>query len=527
MSIVADGWINGVSPLDCKPLEQVAVITPEQLAKQLAQARTAQAIWAARPLKERAKILREAGRYLLAHAEDIAEVLHRELGKPLTDCYTVDLGSTPEVFDYYTAQASKLLATESVKFNRIMFPRKYGVVERVPHGVIGLITPWNYPISIPVHNLVPALLAGNAVMLKPSEYAARTGALLVELLATRLPIDLLSVVQGDGSTGEALIQSGIEAVVFVGGAQGGRAVARAAADQLIPAMLELGGKDAAIVLEDADLERAANGIAWAGLVNAGQSCAAVERIYVCETIAEAFTAKLAEVLQRLRLGDDSTAPGSVEIGPISTARQLEIIKAQVEEAIAQGACKLSGDINNLSGNYYPPTILTNATAEMRVMREETFGPVLPIQVVADEQAAVIAANATRYGLTASVWTQDLARGQRVARQLKAGVLTINNHLFTGAAPQAAWGGMAESGYGVQNGKLAIQALTRPRLIATDANLVKRELWWFPYDQPLFDLGRGLMAWKGEAHGLRGWRRKLLLTMRMSRGALIRLWKTPK
>lgn len=527
MSIVADGWINGVSPLDCTPLERVAVTTPEQLAMQLQKARIAQTAWAARPLKERVKIVREAGHYFLAHAELIADVLHRELGKPLTECYTVDLGSNPEVFDYYTSQAAKLLATESVKFNRIMFPRKSAIVERVPHGVIGLITPWNYPISIPVHNIVPALLAGNAVLLKPSEYAARTGALLVELLAAHLPTDLLSVVQGGGVTGEALIRGGIEAVVFVGGAQGGRAVARVAADELIPAMLELGGKDAAIVLEDADLDRAANGIAWAGLVNAGQSCAAVERIYVCQAVAAEFTAKLTSVLQQLRIGDDAAEVGSVEIGPISTPRQLEIIKEQIAEAQSQGAHIIAGRNVPSSGNYYPPTIVTNVNAQMRLMREETFGPILPIQVVADEQAAIVAANVTRYGLTASVWTRDVERGKRAARQLKAGVLTINNHLFTGAAPQAVWGGVAESGYGVQNGKLAMQALTRPRLLAVDANPVKRELWWYPYDRHLFDLGRGLMAWKGEAHDAKSWAHKLLLTMRMSWGALIRLWKTPR
>lgn len=528
--IVVEGWINGVSPLDCTPLERVAVTSAEQISLVVERARLAQSKWAERTVAQRAQILKRAGQHLMAHADDIARTLHRELGKPLTDCYTVDLGSAPEVFHYYTQpkNAARLLASERVSFSRIQFPHKSGVVERVPHGVVGLITPWNYPVSIPLHNLVPALLAGNAVVLKPSEYAARTGALLVELLTQVLPDGLLGIVQGDGVSGEALVRSGIEAVVFVGGARGGRAVAHAAADQLIPALLELGGKDAAIVLVDADLERAANGIAWAGLVNAGQSCAAIERIYVVASVAAPFTQELVKAVQKLRLGDDAANPGRAEIGPIATDQQLATIQAHVAEALVMGATKVAGGEPYVGpGRYYAPTILSGVNSEMALMRDETFGPILPIQIVTDTSEAIRQANHSEYGLTASIWTSDLKNGERLARCLKAGVVTINNHMFSGAAPQAAWGGVGKSGYGVQNSKLAILALTRPRLIAIDSNPVKRELWWFPYNRALYDLGRGMLLWKGHAHGFKGWRRKLLGGIQMLRGVILRMWRMPR
>jgi acyl-CoA reductase-like NAD-dependent aldehyde dehydrogenase len=375
------------------------------------QARLAQQEWASRPVKERARLLAKAGKHLMGRADELTQVLHDELGKPLTEAYTVDLGSAPEVFRYNTQQAEKLLASEKVRFNRIMFPKKRAVVERVPHGVVALITPWNYPVSIPLHNLVPALLAGNAVVMKPSEYAPQIGAKLAEILNEKLPPGLLGLVQGDREAGEALIRAGVDHIVFVGGAAGGRAVAKLAADNLIPVSLELGGKDAAIVLEDADLDRAAHGIAWAGLVNAGQSCAAVERVYVVEAVAEAFTAKLVSLVEKLRVGDDVRDPGSIEIGPLANDRQLVTVEAHVSEALEAGAILRCGGKRREPGRYYLPTVLTNVNSSMQIMQSETFGPIIPIQVVPDEVAAIREANATSYGLTGSIWTGDLKRGE--------------------------------------------------------------------------------------------------------------------
>jgi acyl-CoA reductase-like NAD-dependent aldehyde dehydrogenase len=520
MSIIIDGWIGGTSPFDGSPLARVRASSETEIRAVVEQARASQAEWAGRSVAERARIVKRAGQHLMSHADEVAQVLHTELGKPLTETYAVDLGSAPEVFRYYVRHAARLLRSEKVHFNPIMFPRKRAVVDRVPHGVVALLTPWNYPISIPLHNLVPALLAGNAVILKPSEYACRSGAILHRLLAEKLPAGLFGLVQGDGVAGEALIRTGVDHLVFVGGVVGGRAVARTAADNLTPVALELGGNDAAIVLEDADLDRAAHGIAWAGFLNAGQSCAGVERIYVVEAVAAPFTAKLAAIAQKLRLGDDAAQPGRVDLGPLSTDHQLNVVKRHVEEALARGATLHWGGESALAGRFYRPTILTGVNSEMEVMQAETFGPVVPIQVVANEAEAIREANRGNYGLTGSVWTRDLKRGERVARQLQVGVATVNNHMFSGAAPQAPWAGRGLSGYGVQNSKLALYSLTRPRLVAVDAHRTPRELWWFPYDQALLDLGRGMLATRGRF--LDYPRRWLLSYLRMLRGVAMRL-----
>lgn len=519
--IVENGYIWGTSPLDEKPLPPVKVSTPEEIVASVARARAAQIAWSSLPVKERARQVVKAGRYFMGQANRLSEILHTELGKPIADTYAVDLGSSPEVFSYFTKHAPKMLRDEKVRFNPVMFPRKRGKVQRQPQGVVALLTPWNYPISIPIHNLVPALLAGNAVIMKPSEYAARSGGLLAEILAAQFPPGLIGLVQGDYEVGESLIRAGVDHVVFVGGAVGGRAVARTAADSLTSVALELGGKDAAIVLEDADLDRAVAGISWAGLVNAGQSCAAVERIYVVESIAEEFTAKLVKYVEKLRVGADAALPGSVEIGPLVSSRQLAIVEAHVNEAVAQGARVLCGGERKSPGRYYLPTVLTGVNGTMKIMQEETFGPVLPIQVVKDEAEVVRESNQSAYGLTGSVWTRNLARGERLAVQLRVGVATVNNHMFTGAAPQAVWNGRGNSGYGVQNSRLALESFTKPRLLAVDANPVKSELWWFPYDRALVDLGAGMLATK--ASGLKPLTKMAAMT-RMLRGVLSRLYR---
>jgi acyl-CoA reductase-like NAD-dependent aldehyde dehydrogenase len=520
MQIISDNQISGVSPLDGRALEPVPVTPTDQIAEVVARARAAQTAWAALPVKERAHIVYRAGLHLMSHADEISSVLHRELGKPVVETYAVDLASAPEVFKYFARHSARFLQSEKVRFNPVMFPKKSGRLDRVPHGVVALITPWNYPVSIPLHNLVPALIAGNAVIMKPSEYAARTGTLLHRLLAEKLPENLFGLVQGDKVAGEALIRAKVDHVVFIGGLAGGRAVAHTAADNVTPVALELGGKDAAIVLEDADLERAAHGIAWAGYVNAGQSCAGVERVYVVEPVAKEFTDKLTAIVGNLRVGDDKDKPGSVDIGAIGTPAQLATVRRHIGDALARGA-NSSAPNPPTEGHFVPPAVLTDVPADAPVLHEETFGPVVPVQVVPDEAAAIAAANSLAFGLTGSVWTRDLARGERVANQLRVGVATVNNHMFSGAAPSAPWQGSGLSGYGTQNGKLALYNLTRPRLLAVDANPAG-ELWWFPYDRALLDLARGLLLTRDRAGLLKNPVRWLGAYAMMLRGVALRM-----
>ena len=258
----------------------------------------------------------------------------------------------------------------------------------------------------------------------------------------------------------------------------GKKVARVCAERLVPCSLELGGKDAAIVLADADLDRAANGVVWGALGNAGQNCAAIERVYVERSIAAAFTQKVTDVVKGLRAPDD--------VGPLATERQRAIVREHVGEAVAKGAKLLTGGAAGDAGESpyaFAPTVLSVDTDDLAVMREETFGPVIPIAIVEDENEAVRRANASRFGLTASIWTKA-ARGARIARRLRAGVVTVNNHAFTGALPAAPWSGYGESGYGITGSTLALDALTRPRFVLVDRNGAAREMWWYPYTPAL-------------------------------------------
>jgi acyl-CoA reductase-like NAD-dependent aldehyde dehydrogenase len=276
--------------------------------------------------------------------------------------------------------------------------------------------------------------------------------------------------------GGGLVRAEVDLVCFTGSVATGKRVAMACAERLVPCALELGGKDAAIVLADADIDRAANGVVWGALTNAGQNCASVERVYVDRKVAAAFTAKVVEVVRSLRSGDD--------YGPLTTQRQREIVVKHVDEAKANGAQVLQGGEAGSDGYAFEPTVLSVQSDELEIMRDETFGPILPIAVVDSEDEAVRRANDSRFGLTASVWTRNVAHGERVAKRLRAGVVTVNNHAFTGALPTAPWSGYGESGYGITGSPLALDALTRPRFVLVDRNRAARELWWYPYTPAL-------------------------------------------
>lgn len=487
--IVVDGSIIVRNPADHSELGRVPASTPEQVREAAARARKAQAAWGALSFAERSAYLAKVRDRLHARADQISALLHQENGKPQTDAYLAEVIANLDLFDYHIAEDAKLLAPEPVKLSPLNYPGKGGVIEHVPLGVIGLISPWNYPVSIPLRTIVPALMAGNAVVFKPSEFAALTGKAIFDLFDGILPADVLVLVQGAGDVGAELVGAGIDRIVFTGSVNTGRKVGVAAAERLIPASLELGGKDPAIIFEDADLDRAANGVVWAAFANAGQNCAAVERVYVVDKVAEPFIRKVVEKTKALRLTADGP---DAEVGPLINEKQLAIVERQVQDAVAMGAKVLAGGKKRDKGYFFEPTVLTGVDHRMAVMRDETFGPLLPIQVVASIDEAIRLANDSNYGLTASLWTRDFARAKAIAPKLLCGVVTVNNHSFTGALPMAPWTGVKETGSGVTNSRAALFELTRPRFTLIDKSSDKLEVWWFPYTPTLKAMVGGVL-----------------------------------
>lgn len=460
------------SPLDLSDLDPVEPTPAKDVADLAKKARGAQRAWARLSPRERADKLLPLKDRILDAAERIGKLVHEEVGKPIEEALLAEVLPSADVVSYWTASIEELLESVEVDLDPLAYPGKVGVIHKEARGVVGVIMPWNFPVALPLRTLVPALLAGNAVLFKPSEIAPRSGALLDELFAGLVPDHVLTVVQGGGDVGAALCAAeDVDMVVFTGSVRTGRKVAAACAERLIPCALELGGKDAALVLADADLERAAQGIVWGALGNAGQNCAAIERVYVVKEVADAFSKRVVELVKELKASD---------VGPLTTEAQRTLVTEHVDAAREAGAKILCGGKKLDEGYGYAPTVLQVDIDDLAVIRDETFGPVLPIRVVADAAEAVERANDSRYGLTASIWTRNFAKGAELAHELRAGVVTINNHSFTGALPGAPWSGVGETGYGITNSPFALEGLTRPRFILVDRSRGKREVWWYPY-----------------------------------------------
>lgn len=469
-------------------------MTNEPLDKQVESAvvaaRRAQASWADKPVRERADALRALKQRVLSAAESIGDLLAEECGKPFEEGVLAEVLPSADLVDYWTVSIEELLAPEPLELDPISFPSKRAVVYREPRGVIALVSPWNYPVAIPLRTLVPALLCGNAVILKPSEVTPRAGELVASLFEGLVPEGLVGLLQGDGQVGDALVRADVDAVVFTGSVATGRKVAAVCAERLVPCALELGGKDAAIVLADAPIERTARGLVWGAFTNAGQNCASIERVYVVRSVADTLRSRVVELTKALRVGKD--------VGRLTTVRQAEIVRAQLEAAVAGGAKLLAGSVPDEGSQEVAPAVVEVDDEATPLLADETFGPILPFVVVEDEAEAIERANASRFGLTASVWTKRTAHGHAIGRRLRAGVVTVNNHAFTAAIPAAPWSGLGESGYGVTSSPHALGELVRPRLILEDRNALASEVWWYPYTGTLRALALAMARLRGGA-----------------------------
>ncbi|HSG07923.1 MAG TPA: aldehyde dehydrogenase family protein [Longimicrobiales bacterium] len=494
------------SPVDGRLLRELPVQGDGEVRGAVDRARAAQKSWAALPVSERARRMRRLARVLGERGEDIATSIRAETGKPPSDALAEVVVSV-DLIRYYARVAAKYLAPRRTGTGWLL--SKSGWVEREPFGVVGAITPWNYPFIIAMDCVTPALFAGNGVVVKPSEFTPVTTLLIPELCAQAgIPAQLVQVVTGDGGTGRALIGAGVDRVVFTGSTGTGRKVMEAASQTLTPVTLELGGKDAAVVLEDADLERAARGIVFGGFFNAGQTCISVERVFVVRSVYEPFLARVVAATKELRVGNDAAA----EVGPMITEQQIALVEGQVRNAVSRGARALTGGVRPPGeGRVFPPTVLVDVDDSMDVMRDETFGPILPITPVDDEDDAVQRANASGYGLFASVWTGSRRRGLAVARRLRAGGVSINDVLSHYSVPHLPVGGVGDSGFGRRRGLEGLDEMTRTRTLLADRFGLRREPWWFPYSPTSVRMMQSVLDWRsrGGVGGL--WRaaRRLL------------------
>jgi acyl-CoA reductase-like NAD-dependent aldehyde dehydrogenase len=455
---VGDGdRITVENPATGELITTVPALGPEQVAELARRARAAQPGWLALGFDGRARVMRRAQKWMIDHADQVIECVVRESGKTREDAQLTDLTYTVSALGFWAAGAEGYLADERISPWRspVTLGKKL-TLRYVPYGVVGVIGPWNYPIVNSFGDCIPALMAGNAVILKPSEVTPLSSLLMAEMLREcGIPSDVFAVATGEGPTGAALIDN-VDCIMFTGSTRTGRTVMKAAADRLIPCWLELGGKDPMIVCADADLDRAANAAAFYSMSNAGQVCISVERCYVEAPVHDAFVEKVTEIVAGLRQGPPGP-DGSVDVGAVIFAPQLDIVDDHVRDAVNKGARVLTGGHGHVDGGrFFQPTVLVDVDHSMTCMTEETFGPTLPIMRVASVDEGVALANDSVYGLAASVWTRDIAKGEALARRLQAGAVSVNDTQSHYLALGLPMGGWKSSGIGTRQGPVAVR-----------------------------------------------------------------------
>ncbi len=468
------------NPASGETIGTVADQPPEEVHAMAERARGVQPAWQALGFAGRGRILRRAQRWLIDNADRVVRTIVAETGKPYEDAQIAELSYAASSFGFWAKHAADYLADERVRSaNPFVLGRRL-LVRYQPVGLVGVIGPWNFPLVNSFGDCIPALAAGNATILKPSHLTPLTSLLMAEMLAQcGVPDGVFQVATGQATTAAALIDVA-DFVQFTGSTETGRRVMARAAWTLTPVSLELGGKDAMIVLADADLERAANAATYYGLANSGQVCISVERIYVEEPVYEEFVAAVTERVGRLRQGPPR-GPGSVEVGAIASPAQLATIDAHVREAASKGARVLTGGrVVPGPGDFYEPTVLADVDHTMRAMMQETFGPTLPIMRVRDVEQAIALANDSPYGLAASVWTSDRALGERIARRLQAGAVCVNDAQLNYVALELPMGGWKASGIGSRHGRDGIRKYCARQSLLITRLAPWRELHMFPY-----------------------------------------------
>jgi acyl-CoA reductase-like NAD-dependent aldehyde dehydrogenase len=473
--------IEVTNPATGEVIRHVPVVSAAELGDMVARARAAQPAWEALGYEGRGRILRRAQKWVVDHSDRLVATIVSETGKTYEDAQLAEVAYAANAFGFWAKRAAGYLADEKIRSSNPFVAGRKLVVRYRPVGVVGVIGPWNYPLTNSVGDCIPAMAAGNTVVLKPSEVTPLTSLLVAEALREcGLPDGVFSVATGRGDTGQALIDA-VDMVMFTGSTATGKKVLARAAETLTPVSLELGGKDPMVVLADADLERAANAAVYYSMQNGGQTCISTERVYVESPVYDEFVAKVTDKVKALRQGEP-TGPGAVDVGAVTFPAQLDIVTRHVDAAREAGARVATGGHGRSDhGRYFEPTVLVDVDHSMACMTEETFGPTLPIMRVSDAEDAIAKANDSRYGLAASIWTKDIARGEALGQRMQAGAVCVNDAQLNYVALELPMGGWKESGLGVRHGAPGIRKYTRQQaMLVTRFAPMKRDVHMFPY-----------------------------------------------
>ena len=480
---IAARRIFSVNPATGETLREFHSATDTDVHTAVARARAVQPAWNEFGVRQRVTILREFQRLLHAKKSEVASLITHEAGKPLVESLLTEVLVVLDATRFCIENAFDFLREQPVHHGNMAMKTRVGRILREPHGVIGIISPWNYPFSIPATESLSALVTGNAVVLKPSELTSLTALELASLLhKAGVPKEVFQVVVGDGSAGAALLNAEIDKLVFTGSVVTGKRIAQAAAARLLPVVLELGGKDPMLVLDDADVDIASSGAVWGAFVNCGQACLSVERCYVHRSLYDAFLEACVRKTKLLRVGrgiDPHT-----DVGPLIHERQLRIVDAQIEDAHRHGARVLTGGapLPGFGPNFYAPTVLADVTHEMQIMREETFGPVLPVMAFDTDDEAIRLANDSDYGLAASIWTRNRARGESLARRIQAGTVMVNDAVACYGISEAPHGGVKASGLGRMHGRFGLEEMVRIKHVDSNRLPSLKQVWWYGYGE---------------------------------------------
>jgi succinate-semialdehyde dehydrogenase/glutarate-semialdehyde dehydrogenase len=502
--VVGRGGLRpALNPATGRSFAEVSLLDADQAGEALEAARAALPAWSRLGFRERGRHLLAIRERIVAEADAITALIAREQGKPAAEAHLVEVFPSLDALKHLARHADELLRDDALESQVLLLAHKDARLAYAPVGVVLVITPWNYPFSISLIGVATALAAGNTVVLKPAPATTLVGLELGELIRQAgLPAGVVNVVATDDAVAQSLVEdSRVDKIVFTGSVETGKRIMAAAAKNLTPVVLELGGKDPAVVCRDADLTRAARGIVWGAFFNCGQTCASVERVYVESPVADAFLAAVVEETRKLRVGDPATS--EVDVGPLTLERQRRIVEEHVADAVAKGARVLLGGVRpDGPGYYYPPTVLAGCDHRMRVMQEETFGPVLPVMTVGSVNEAIRLANDSRYGLTASGWTRDPQTARRLQRELEAGAVTINDCVYSFGEPAAPWGGVKHSGIGRAHGLAGLREMVQVKYVSWDGSR-RDPLWWFPYGE---EFGRVAAASSPALHAPGFWTR---------------------